>query len=134
MLAQRGAPPPARPQPLGQLIAARPTAELVLAAVRLGGLGQDLARDPLIAAVGGAGGVRGDLRAIDRDHPDPDQPRLPAQAEDRGEQLRQRGLVAAAELGDRRVVGDVVCANHPVGDVLRTQARSIPREERLPLA
>jgi hypothetical protein len=71
-LTQRRAPPLARPKPLGQLIAARLTVELVLAAVRLGGLGQDLARDLLIAAVGSAGGVRLDLRAIDRDHPDPD--------------------------------------------------------------
>ena len=82
-LAQRGAPPRARPQPLGQLIAARLAVELVLAAVRLRRLGQDLARDLLIAAVGSPGGVRGDLRPIDRDHPDPDQPRLPAKGEDR---------------------------------------------------
>jgi hypothetical protein len=117
-LAQRRAPPLARPQPLGQLIAARLPVEFVLPAVRLRRLGQNLASDLLIAAIGGARGVRLDRRAIDRDHADPDQPRLPAKREDRGEQPRQRLLVAAPKLSDRRVIRDAVGANHPVGHVL----------------
>jgi hypothetical protein len=79
-LAQRRAPASARAQPLRQFIAARLAIKLVLAAVRLRRLGQDLARDLLIAAVGRARGVRGDLRPVDRDNPDPDQPRLPTKS------------------------------------------------------
>jgi hypothetical protein len=125
-LAQCGAPARARAQLLGQLIAARLAIQLILAAVRLRRLGQDLARDPLIAAIGGARGVRVDLRAVDRDHPDPHQPRPPAQPQDRGEELRQRGLVAATKLGDRRVVGHAVRADHAVGDVLPALALDPP--------
>jgi hypothetical protein len=110
--------PRARAQPLGQLIAPRLAVELVLAAVHLRRLGQDLARDLLIAAIGSPRGVRGDLRPVDRHNPDPDQPRPPAKGEDRREHIRQRRLMAHPELRDRRVVGDVVCADHPVGDVL----------------
>jgi hypothetical protein len=116
--AQRRAPPRARPQLLRQLIAASLAIKLVLATVRLSRLGQYLARDLPVAAIGGARRVRVDLRPVDRDKPDPDQPRLPTKRQDRGEQLRQRGLVAAAKLGDHRVVGNVVCAGHPVGHVL----------------
>jgi hypothetical protein len=75
-LAQRGAPPRPRPKMLRQLIAARLAVELVLAPIRLRRPGQDLARDLLIAAIGSPRGVRGDLRPVDRDSPDPDQPAL----------------------------------------------------------
>src|SRR5215216_1763882 len=49
-LPQRGAPTLARPQLLRQLVAARLPIELVLAAVRPRCLGEDLARDLLVAS------------------------------------------------------------------------------------
>jgi hypothetical protein len=117
-LPQRGAPALARPKPLRQLIAARLAVELVLAAVDLRRLGQDLARDLLVAEVGRARGVRSDLRAVDRHHPDRHQPGPPAQPQHAREQLGQRVLVAHPKLRDRRVVGDQVGADHAVGHVL----------------
>jgi hypothetical protein len=41
--------------------------------------------------------------------------------------------VANSEAGDRGVVGDLVCADHPEGDVLAAAAL-IPRELRSPTA
>jgi hypothetical protein len=74
---QHDAPPRAHRQPLPQLMAARISIELVLAAVRLRRPRQDLARDLLIAAVGLARGVRLTLRSIDCDDDDEQQPRQP---------------------------------------------------------
>src|SRR5215207_1895418 len=105
-LPQRGAAPLARPQPLRQLIAARLPKELILAAVCLRRLLEDLAGDLPVAAIGLARGVRRDLRAIDRDHPDRHPPRPPAEPEHAREQLRQCGLMTHAKLRDRRVIRD----------------------------
>ena len=73
----RGAPGAA--EPLGQLITARLTEQLILRRVDLAGLLQDLLRDLLIAAVLVVGRRRRDLAAIDSDNPDLDQAGLRAQ-------------------------------------------------------
>jgi hypothetical protein len=68
-----------------------------------------------------------------RHHPNRRQPGSGAQPEHAREHLAQRPLVPAAELGDRRVIG----ARLPVTTrkaMSSMQARSIPREERLPRA
>jgi hypothetical protein len=44
------------------------------------------------------------------------------EGEDPGEELSQGRLVTATKLGDRRVIGDVVGTDHPVGDVLLASA------------
>ena len=110
-LAQGLAPALRRAQVLGQLVTARLAVELVLAPVGLGGLGEDLARDLLVVAIGVKRRVRRDLRAVDRDHPDRRQARPRAQPEHAREQLAQRLLVAAAEVRDRRVVGHQVAGH-----------------------
>jgi hypothetical protein len=103
-LTQGRASPPARPQVFGQLVAARLAVELVLAAVRLRRLGQDLARDPLITAIGLARRVRRDLRPIDRHDADRHQPRPRAKPQHTREQLGQRVFVTHTKLRDRRVI------------------------------
>jgi hypothetical protein len=109
-------------QLLGQLIATRVAEELVLGLVRRLRLGNDLAGDPLVVEVRLAACVRGELRTVDRHHPGADQPRPRAQPKHRAEQPRERSLVADQETRDRRVVGDPVGADHPVGDVLAAVA------------
>ena len=89
---------------LRQLIATILPEQPVLPAVGLLGLLEDVGDEPLVGAVRAARRVRADLRAIDRDHPDLDQPGLLAQLEHRAEQLAERPLVPAAELRDRRVI------------------------------
>jgi hypothetical protein len=117
-LPQRGAAPRARPQLLRQLIAARLPIELILAAVRLRRLGEDLASDLLAAAIGLARGVRRGLRAIDRDHPNRHQSRLPAKSQHAREELGKGGLVAHPKLRDRRVIRDEVPRHDSKRDVL----------------
>ena len=72
-------------------------------------------------------GIRVDLRAVDRDHPDLHQPRLLAQREHRAEQLSQRILVADTEPRDRRVIGCLLCRDHAVGDILHAAPLDPPR-------
>src|SRR6185295_19012825 len=117
-LAQSLAPPLARAQLLGQLVAALVAVELVFAAVDLGRLGEDLACDLAEVAVGVAGRIGRHLRPVDRHHPDRHQPRPRAEAENAGEDLSKRPLVPATELGDRRVIGSQVAGDDAVGDVL----------------
>jgi hypothetical protein len=50
------------------------------------------------------GRVRRDLRPVDRDHPEPDHPRLVAQPQHLREQARHRVLVGLDEPGDRGMV------------------------------
>jgi hypothetical protein len=74
-LARRPAPPLARAQVPGQLVAALAPARLVLAAVGLRRLGQDLAGDLAEVAVGVDRRVGRHPRAVDRHHPDRHKPR-----------------------------------------------------------
>src|ERR671924_474897 len=115
---------------LRQLIAARLAVELVLAPVRLRRLGQDLARDLLIAAICSASGVRGDLRPVDRDNPDPDQPAL------RQSERTDVNNSASAASWRTRNSAIVEWSGTRFAQITRTSSRhsrSIPREERLPL-
>ena len=121
-LAQRLASALAGAQVLGQLVAALASVELILATVDLGGLLEDLARDLPEVAVGVDRRVGRDLRAVDRHHPDRRQPRPRAETQHPGEHLAQRALVAAAELGDRRVIRRKVARDDAVGDVLHARA------------
>ena len=77
-----------------QLIAARLAIALVLLTVDRVRLGEDLAGDLLIVAIGVTRGVCLHLRPVDRDQPDPRQPGLCAQPQHLTEQLGQRPLVA----------------------------------------
>jgi len=119
-LGKPGPAPLARPKLGWELVAARLAEALVLGLVGRLRLSEDLARDPLVVEVRLATGIRGELRAVDRDHPGADQPRLRAQSEHRAEQPRERRLVAGEKARDRRVVRDPVGCDHPVGDVLAT--------------
>ena len=130
---QRRATPLMRAQLLGQLVTARIAMHLVLAPVRLVHLVQQFARDPLIAAVRVHRGIRRDLRAIDRDHPDVHQPRLRTQPQNIREQVSQRRLVPLTELRDRRVIRHPHRSNHHERDILR-HFRSIPLDDRTPSA
>src|ERR1035438_3964108 len=73
------------------------------------------------------GGVRMDLRSVDREHPDLHQPRLLAQPQHRAEQLSQRVLVAGTKPRDRRVIGLLLSGDYPVGDILHTLVLDHPR-------
>jgi hypothetical protein len=117
-LTQGLAPARRRAQVLGQLIAAGLAIELVLAAVGLRRLLEELAGDLRVAAIGVERRVRRDLRRVDRDDPDRRQARPRRQPEHAREQLGQDRLMAAAKVGDRRIVGDEVAGHDPVGDVL----------------
>ena len=96
--------------------------DLVLGGVDAPGLGEDLGGDLLVGADRSVGGIGGELGAVDRDHADVDDPGLRAEPQDPAEEVRQRRLVANAKAGDRRVVGDLVGADHPEGDVLAAAA------------
>jgi hypothetical protein len=52
---------------------------------------------------------------------------IPAFAQDPAEQIRERGLVANAKARDGGMVGDLVGADHPEGDVLSAAALDLPR-------
>ena len=118
--------PPARELP-GQLIATRRAVALVLGGVYSLRVGEDLGGDLLVTAERRVGGRGSELRAVDRDHPGPHQPRLRTEAEHLTEQLRQGLLVADSEARDRRVVGELVRADHPEGDVFTAAALDPPR-------
>jgi hypothetical protein len=120
-LPQRRAPPLTRAQLLGQLVAARLPVELVLRLIDPPRLLQHLARDLLIAAIGIARRARRDLGAVDRDHPNPNQPGRPAEPQHLAEEIGQGPLVAHPELGDGGVIGHQVGTDHPIGHVLRTR-------------
>ena len=104
-LAQHLAAITARPQPLGQLVAARLAEQLVLGRIDARGVLEDLPRDLLIAARRVMGRRRGDLRAVDRDHADLDQAAARTQRQHLAEQAGDRRLVTDTEARDRRVIG-----------------------------
>ena len=112
---------------LRQLIAAPLAVALVFCAIDGIGLGQNLRRDLLIAARRIPRRVGMDLRPVDRDHPDLDQPGLRAQRQHLPEQVRERVLVTDPEARDRRVIGDPVGGNHPERDVVLAVALDPPR-------
>ncbi len=60
------------------------------------------------------------LRPVDRDHPDPHQPRPLAQPKHTAEQPGQRVLVAGTEPRDRRVIRLLLSGDHPVSNILHT--------------
>src|SRR5919108_277403 len=135
-LAEELAPALRRPQLLRQLIAAGLAVELVLSLVGRPGLGQNLARDLVELAVDLGAGVTRDPGAIDRHHPRLHQPGPIAQLEHLAEQLGQRPLMAADEARDRRVIGNQIAGDHPVGHVLATVTldrarRPLPGRERV---
>jgi hypothetical protein len=107
---------------LGQFVAALRAEQLVLATVGLGGLFQDLAGNLPEVAVGIDRRVGRQLGPIDGHHPDRRQSRPGAQAEHAAKDVAQRSLVAAAELGDRRVIGHQVGRDHAIRDVLHARA------------
>ena len=67
------------------------------------------------------------LRAVDRDHPDLHQPRLPTEPQHLTEQARQRRLVAHTKTRDRRVIRRLLRRDHTVGDILHTAPLDPPR-------
>ena len=126
-LAQHLATITAGAQPLGQLVTALLAEQLVLGRVDARGVLQDLARDLLVAARGVMGRRGGDLRAVDRDDADPDQPAARAQRQDLAEQIGDRRLVAHPEARDRRVIWRVVGGDHAECDVVVAAPLDCPR-------
>ena len=116
-----------RAKALWQLITPTVAVTLVFLAVGSLGLIEDLRDDPLIAAVLIARRVGLDLRPVDRDHPNRHQPRLAAEPQHPDEQLGQRGLVAPAELRDRRVIRHLHRRDHLVRNVLPARPLDPPR-------
>ena len=55
-------------------------------------------------------GVRVHLCPVDRDHPDLQEPRLPAEPQHLVEQARESCLVAHTKARDRRVIGRLLAA------------------------
>ena len=124
---QPGPPSPAACELPGRLIAASRAIALVLGGVDALRLSEHLGGDLLVAADRRVGGRGSELRSIDRDHPGPHQPRLGTEAEHLAKEARQRLLVANPKARDRRVVGHLVRADHPEGDVLAAAALDPPR-------
>ena len=65
-------------------------------------------------------GVGVQLRAVERHHADPQQPRLGAQPQHLDEQSRQRLLVRLAEPADGRMVRRLIGGQYSEGDILAT--------------
>ena len=86
-LPQPGPPALAAGQVLGQLIAASLAMDLVLGDVDVAGFLDDLGGDLLVAADGLVSGSRGELAAVDGDHPHLDQFGLCAEAENLAEEV-----------------------------------------------
>jgi hypothetical protein len=91
-----------------QLVAAALAEALVLLAVELFGLGEDLLCKRLVVGVAVLRGVGVELRAIDREQRHRCQAGVGAERQHLPEQLCERLLVAAAKARDRRVVGALV--------------------------
>lgn len=80
--------------------------------------------------------VARDLRPVNRDDPDPHQPGLGAQLEHSVKQLANRLLVAGAKARDRRVIWNLVRADHAERDILPAAPLDRPRRahtDRLPI-
>jgi hypothetical protein len=112
---------------LGQLIAALLPIALVLGGIDLARLLQDLAGELLVVQVAVMRRVCMNLRAVDRDHPDLHEPRLPTEPQHLAEQARQGRLVAHTKPRDRRVIRRLLSRDHPVGDILHAAALNPPR-------
>ena len=109
-------PPSMHGRQLGrQLIATSIIIALVLLAIDRFSLGEDLAGDLLIVTVGMTRGVRMDLRAVDRDHPDLRQPRLGAQPQDVAEQSGDAASWRWRKRADERAAGDTGSEEHDEG-------------------
>jgi len=119
---------PVRGRQLGrQLVTAAIAEALVLGGVDRARVLEDLARQALVVNIRLAARVGRDLAAIDGDHLDRDQPGLRTQPQHPAEDLGQRVLVAFHKARDRRVIGLLVCRDHPIGDVLDARALDRPR-------
>lgn len=112
---------------LGQLVAASLPVDLVLGGVDAAGLLEDLGGDLLVGADGTVARGGSEFRAVQGDHADIDQAGLRAEAEHLAEEVAESLLVANAKAGDRGVVGNLVGADHPEGDVLPAAALDPPR-------
>ena len=121
-LSQPGTAALAAGQVLGQLVAASLAVDLVLGSIDAAGFFEDLGGDLLIGADGAVARRGSEFGAVDGDHPDLDQSGLGAEAEDLAEEVSESLLVADSEAGDRGVVGSLVRADHPEGDVLAAAA------------
>jgi hypothetical protein len=132
-LAKRLAAALAGAEVFGQLVAALGAVALILATIDLRRFLEDFARDPPEVTVRVDRRVRRHLRPVDRHHTDRRQPRPTAEAEHAAKDLAERALVAAAELSDRRMIRHQI-ARHDPNATSSTQARSIPRADRVPRA
>ena len=118
-------------QLLRQLIAALLAVELVLGLVGRPGLGQDLPGDLIEGVIDLRAGVPGDPGAIDRHHAGLDQARPVTQLQHLGEQIGQRPLMPTDKPRDRRMIGNQVARDHPVGHVLTAVTLDRPRRPHL---
>jgi hypothetical protein len=115
---------------LGQLIAAGVTEQGVLGGVDRGRLPEDVGGSlgqPVLVMGGRRRRVRGDLRAVDRDHPDPSQPGPRAQQQHLGEHRLDPAVMTLPEAGDRGVVRAVLRADHPDGHIGGAQPFDLAR-------
>jgi hypothetical protein len=117
----------ARAERLWQLVAALSSEALVLLGVDRVGVGEDLAREPLVIARRALGGVGMDRGAVDGEHLGAHQTGIRAQRQDLAEEPGQRLLVALTEPRDRRVVRDLVCREDAKRDVFLAGALDRPR-------
>jgi hypothetical protein len=114
-------------QILRQLITPRLPEPLILTLVSRAYLGHDLRGDLLTLTCLIRVSVTRQARAVDRDQPRLDQPRLITQPKHLRKQRRQRPLVTHHEARDRRVIRHHVASNHPVSDSLATVTLDLPR-------
>jgi hypothetical protein len=121
------APVTAGTQPLGQLVTARVTEQLVLSCVQASGFLQDLLGDLLIGPRRVMRRRRRDLRAINGDNTDLHHAGPGAQLKHPAEQLRDRRFMPHSEPRDRRVIRDLVGRNHPERDIVTAVALDAPR-------
>ena len=122
---RRGDPLLAGVRVAGVVVAALPLPEqAVLGLVGLGVAGRHLGREPAQPVLGPVRvlrRVRGDLRPVDRDDPDPPHPQPGAQDQDLREQARRGDGELLPEPGHRHVVGRPPRADHHERHVLAAQ-------------
>ena len=92
----------------------------------------DLVRNLLVAEIRAIRGVRMNLGAIDGDQPKVDQPRPGAQHQHLAEQARQRVLMIAAKVRQRRMIRHPIGTDDPVGNLLPAPTLNHPRRAALP--
>ena len=86
-----------------------------------------LLSEPRPAAVGVDRGVRGDLRAVDRNRAEPCQPSLTSDHQDLAEQIGEHVLVLCPEPRDRRVIRNVLRAQNTKRDIRMAQPLDLTR-------